>query len=152
MLLSELLAPTRVKVPLAARDKEGVLRELVELALPGRDPTTLADVLEAVRQREELLSTGIGEGVGIPHAKTAAVDQVVMAAGVSHHGVEFDALDGEPAHVFFMLLGPETAAAGHIKALSRIARLLRREQLRASLRSADTPEEFLRVVSSSEAA
>jgi len=152
VLLSDLLAPTRVKVPLAARDKEGVLRELLALALPDRDPDTLAAVLDALQQREELLSTGIGEGVGIPHAKTAAVDQVVMAAGVSHQGVEFDALDGEPAHVFFLLLGPESAAAGHIKALSRIARLLRREQLRESLRSAGTPDEFLQVVSSSEAA
>ncbi|HEX5831678.1 MAG TPA: PTS sugar transporter subunit IIA [Gemmatimonadaceae bacterium] len=151
MLLSDLLAPARVKVPLTARDKEGVLRELLELALPERDSATFELVLDALRQREEVLSTGIGEGVGIPHAKTPLVDEVLMAAGVSPAGVEFDALDGEPAHLFFLLLGPESAAAAHIKALSRISRLLRREPLRRSLCAARSPEEFLQLVTLSEA-
>lgn len=151
MLLTELLSVERVRVPLAARTKDAVLRELLDAALPAAEPDVLDSVLEALRQREEVLSTGIGEGVGIPHAKTPLVDQLILAAGVAEHPVDFDALDGRPAELFFLLLGPDSAAGAHVRALGRISRLLRRDTLRQSLRSAPDAATFMQVVAESEA-
>lgn len=150
MLLSELLSPDRVKVPLAGRTKDDLLQELVELVAPARDDAEA--ILAAVRERERELSTGVGGGVAIPHAKTPRVEQLVMAAGVTPSPVDFDALDGQPVELFFLLVGPESAAGAHVRALARISRLLRREPLRASLRSAADAQAFLRVVLESETA
>jgi mannitol/fructose-specific phosphotransferase system IIA component (Ntr-type) len=152
VLLSELLSEDRVKVPLGGRTKDDLLRELVELATPSRDPDAVEAVLAAVRDRERELSTGIGAGVAIPHGKTPHIDQLVMAAGIAPAPVDFDALDGQPVQLFFLLVGPESAAGAHVKALARISRLLRRDALRSALRAARTAEEFLRVVRASEAA
>jgi mannitol/fructose-specific phosphotransferase system IIA component (Ntr-type) len=152
VLLSELLSADRVKVPLGSRTKDDLLRELVDLAIPNSDPSARDAVLGAVRERERELSTGIGAGVAIPHGKTTCVDELVMAAGVAPVPVEFDALDGQPVQLFFLLVGPESASGAHVKALARISRLLRRESLRNDLRAARSPHEFLDVVRASEAA
>ena len=152
MLLSELLSADRVRVPLAGRTKDDLLRELVELAVPSRDPTVVEAVLAAVRERERELSTGIGAGVAIPHAKTPFVEQLVMAAGIAPSPVDFDALDGQPVHLFFLLVGPESAAGAHVKALARISRLLRRESLRSALRAAGSSNAILQIVRDSEGA
>ena len=152
VLLSELLTADRIKVPLASRTKNDLLRELVELVTRtyrGGDPES---ILASVREREMVLSTGIGGGVAIPHGKTPQVDQLLLAAGVAPEPIDFDALDGKPVHLFFLLVGPESAAGAHVKALSRISRLLRREQLRADLIASASPEHFLRIVRDSEAA
>ena len=152
MLLSELLAPGRVRVPLRSQTKDALLRELVELAAGERHASAVDSMLASVREREQVLSTGIGGGVAIPHGKTPLIDQLVMAAGVCPRPIEFDSLDGQPVELCFLLVGPESAAGAHVKALSRISRLLRRDPLREALRAATTPEEFLRVVRESEAA
>ena len=152
MLLTELLTPDRVKVPLGSRTKDDVLRELVELAAQGLDPAVVEPILSAVREREQVLSTGIGGGIAIPHGKTPAVDQLIAAAGVATQPIDFDALDGRPVQVFFLLIGPESASGAHVKALSRISRLLRREALRRDLRECVTEDAFLRLVHNSEAA
>ncbi|MGH7663489.1 MAG: PTS sugar transporter subunit IIA [Gemmatimonadaceae bacterium] len=152
MLLTELLTADRVKVPLSSRSKDDVLRELVELAARGRDPEIVASILAAVSERESVLSTGIGGGIAIPHGKTPAVDQLVVAAGVASTPIEFDALDGKPVQLFFLLIGPESASGAHVKALSRISRLLRRDKLRRDLGTSTSSDAFLRVVRESEAA
>ena len=151
MLLSDLLSHDRVLVPLRGRTKEAAMRELVAAALPGAAAGTVDSVMHALRAREEVLSTGIGEGVAIPHAKTGLVGDLLMAAGVSEEPVDFDALDGRPVDLFFMLLGPESAAGAHVKALGRISRVLRRPGLRESLRSAPDAAAFLRIIADSEA-
>jgi mannitol/fructose-specific phosphotransferase system IIA component (Ntr-type) len=151
VLLSELLKESRIKVPLGGATKDDLLRELVDLVAPTADSNAKEAILAAVREREQLLSTGIGSGVAIPHGKTPVVDQLIIAAGVTARPVDFDALDGQPVEVFFLLVGPESASGAHIKVLSRISRLLRREQLRNSLRAAKSSDEFLDVVRASEA-
>jgi mannitol/fructose-specific phosphotransferase system IIA component (Ntr-type) len=151
VLLSDLLSADRVIVPLAGGSKEALLEELVSLLHSRgavRDPD---DVLRAVRRREDLLSTGIGNGVAIPHGKAESVPSLVMAAGVTAEPVDFDALDGEPVKLVFLLVGPEVAAGPHVKALSRISRLVRRESLRERLTSARSAEEFLQIVQEAEA-
>jgi mannitol/fructose-specific phosphotransferase system IIA component (Ntr-type) len=152
LLLSELLTADRVKVPLGSRTKDEVLRELVELVARDRGPQAGEAILSSVREREQVLSTGIGGGVAIPHGKTPHIDQLILAAGVAPHAVDFDALDGKPVQLFFLLVGPESASGAHVKALSRISRLLRRDKLRAALVAAGSPDAFLQLVQASEAA
>jgi len=151
VLLSELLSADRIKVPLGGLTKDDLLRELVDLVAPAADQSAKDAILAAVREREQLLSTGIGAGVAIPHGKTPVVDQLLMAAGVTARPVDFDALDGQPVELFFLLVGPESASGAHIKVLSRISRLLRRDQLRNTLRAARSTGEFLDAVRASEA-
>jgi mannitol/fructose-specific phosphotransferase system IIA component (Ntr-type) len=151
VLLSELLSTDRVKVPLASRTKSDVLQELVELVTAGRADSDSGAILASVRERELELSTGVGGGVAIPHGKTPNIDQLVLAAGVAPEPIDFDALDGKPVRLFFLLVGPESASGAHVKALSRISRLLRRESLRTDLLSASSPADFLRMIRESEA-
>ena len=152
MLLTELLSADRVKVPLSSRTKNEVLQELVNLAADGRPEADAAAILASVREREQVLSTGIGSGVAIPHGKTPHIDQLVLTAGVARDAIDFDALDGKPVRLFFLLVGPESASGAHVKALSRISRLLRRDQLRSDLMAAPSPEVFLQIIHESEAA
>jgi PTS system nitrogen regulatory IIA component len=152
VLLTELLSVDRVRIPLRAGTKDELLHELVEVVSQGL-PAASADAIPAAgREREHVLRTGIGQGVAIPHGKTPVVDQLLMAAGVAARPVDFDALDGEPVELCFVLVGPESAAGAHVKALSRISRLLRRAPLREALRAAASPAEFLRLVRESETA
>ena len=151
MLLSELLTVDRIRIPLGGRTKDDLLHELVELATAGLGPDVAASVLAAVRQREGVQSTGIGEGVAVPHGKTAALGDLRMAAGLVRPPVDFAALDGRPVELFFLLVGPETAAGGHVRALSRIARLLRQAAVRDALRDAGDGAQFLRAIQDAEA-
>lgn len=151
MLLSELLTRERVKIPLDSKTKDELLRELVGLVAP-EGAAGSAEILRAVREREAVLSTGIGHGVAIPHGKSGAVPGLLMAAGRTSAPLEFDALDGEPVELLFLLIGPESAAGPHIKALSRISRIVRRDDVRERLSSASTPDEFLDVLKEAEGA
>lgn len=142
MLLTELLSIERIKIPLESQNKDDLLRELVDVAA-GPGAPDREDLLRAVREREAVLSTGIGHGVAIPHGKSSAVNDLRMAAGRSAGPVDFDALDGEPVSLFFLLVGPESAAGPHIKALSRISRLVRKDEVREKLVGARNAAEFL---------
>jgi mannitol/fructose-specific phosphotransferase system IIA component (Ntr-type) len=152
VLLTELLTADRIQVPLGSSTKDDLLRELVELATRGKPPATVEAILRSVHERERELSTGIGEGIAIPHGRTSVIDQIIMSAGVAPRPVDYDALDGKPVDLFFLLVGPESASGAHVKALARISRLLRRESLREQLRSAASSDAFLRIVRDAEAA
>ena len=149
-MLTDLLTVDRIKIPLVSRTKEDVLRELVDVLADEDGAESRAEVLRAVREREAVLSTGIGNGVAIPHGKSPSVPELRMAAGTAEPPVDFDALDGQPVKLVFLLVGPETAAGPHIKALSRIARLIRNDDVRERLLSARTPDAFLRALSEAE--
>ena len=151
MLLTDLLTIDRIKIPLQSGTKDDVLRELVQVIIDDNGVSEPDEVLRAVREREAVLSTGIGNGVAIPHGKSAMVPDLVMAAGRTASPVEFDSLDGQPVRLLFMLIGPETAAGPHIKALSRISRLIRKDYVREQLINAQTAEEFYRGLQEAEA-
>ena len=150
MLLSQLLAPDRITVPLASRDKSSVLRELVDLLVKasGGDAD---DILHSVRDREECQSTGFGYGVAIPHARTATVAELNMVAGLAPDPIEYGALDGQPVRLIFLLVGPESAAGAQVRALARIARLVRRDAVRDRLIKAASAEQFHQALLESEA-
>jgi mannitol/fructose-specific phosphotransferase system IIA component (Ntr-type) len=150
LLLTDLLSVERIKIPLQAQTKEELLRELVDVCADAHGIEDRADVLRAVRERESVLSTGIGHGVAIPHGKSTAVGGLRMAAGRGAQPIDFDALDGEPVSLFFLLVGPESAAGPHIKALSRISRLVRRDDVRERLVAATSPEEFMQALQQAE--
>jgi nitrogen PTS system EIIA component len=150
VLLTELLSPDRVLLPLPAGDRQTAIavltRRLAELANARHDA-----VLEAVLERESVQSTGIGFGVAIPHGRCAAVNELSMVAGVSARPVPFDAIDGEPVRLFFLIVGPEASAGLHVKILSRIARLVRRDSVRQQLVEATTADAFYNVLLDAEA-
>jgi fructose PTS system EIIBC or EIIC component len=150
LLLTELLTVERIKIPLEATTKDDLLSELVGVISGTSASSDRDDLLRAVREREAVLSTGIGHGVAIPHGKSAAVSDLRMAAGRAAAPVDFDALDGQPVSLFFLLVGPESAAGPHIKALSRISRLVRKDDVREKLVSAKTAEEFLHALQEAE--
>ncbi|HEV2147918.1 MAG TPA: PTS sugar transporter subunit IIA [Longimicrobiaceae bacterium] len=152
MQLSELLPPERIRIPLAGRSKDDLLRELVEVLHGTGEVGDSAEVLRAVRERESVLSTGIGSGVAIPHGKSSEVSALAMAAGVTAEPVDFEALDGRPVSLFFLLVGPESAAGDHVKALSRISRLVRSDAFRRRLADAVSPEEFHAILAEAEQA
>lgn len=141
MLLSDLLTPGHVVVPMGATDKPGAIAELAR-RLAEQSGGDYEDVHSAVVRREQELSTGIGFGVAIPHGRSPTVAELSVVAGVTAVPIAFDALDGEPVRIFFMSVGPEASAGQHVKVLSRIARLIRHEDVRERLLRARTPEEF----------
>jgi PTS system nitrogen regulatory IIA component len=145
VLLTELLTPDRVVVPVSARDKSGVIAELTRRLIE-RAGGSFPEVLGAVEEREAVLSTGIGFGVAIPHARSSAVTELTLICGVSPEPVPYDSIDGEPVRLFFLIVGPAASAGQHVKILSRIARLVRRESLRDRLCRAQTGDEFYRTL------
>ena len=150
MQLTDLLTPDRIRIPLKSSTKDELLRELVEVVSNGHDASQQEELLRAVRDREAVLSTGIGNGVAIPHGKSSILPELRMAAGTAAKPVEFDALDGQPVRLIFLLVGPETAAGPHIKALSRIARLIRSDEIRERLMAARNADDFLKALRSAE--
>jgi nitrogen PTS system EIIA component len=150
VLLTELLSPDRVVVPLTARDKAGVIAELTH-HLVDRSGGGFDEVLGAVEEREAVLSTGIGFGVAIPHARSSSVKELSVVCGLSPDPVPYDSIDGEPVRLFFLIVGPESSAGQHVKLLSRIARLVRRDNLRQQLCEAGTPQEFYAALLDAEA-
>ncbi len=147
MKLSDLLTEKAISVNLSARDKRGVIEELVGLLVDATGGGTEREtVIKAVWDREELMSTGIGQGVGIPHAKTNAVDRLHAVFGRSEAGVDFAALDSKPVHIFFLLVAPEDLSGPHVKALARISRLLKQSYFRQALLDARTAAEVMTII------
>lgn len=149
MRMSDFVVKEAISPGLAASDKEGVIREMVEsLRSAGYFKTgEPEDIVKAILKRESLGSTGIGHGVAIPHTKHATVDRLVGAVALSPNGVGFDSLDGEPVHVFVMLISPQDRPGDHLRALENVSRCLRDENFVKSLRQARTREAIWELLS-----
>ena len=146
MKLLDIVSPGAVVDDLQAETKEGVLRELsgvIARIMPALSAETLTGIL---MDREDLGSTGIGDGVAIPHGRVGGIDRLVAAFGRSRSGVQFHSLDGKPAHLFFVILAPEYSAGMHLKALARISRLLKDERFRTSLLEAADVDALQRIL------
>lgn len=146
MKILDIVSPSAVLDDLRADTKEGILRELSEV-ISEMVPSLPADRLTSIlMERESLGSTGIGDGVAIPHGKVAGIERLVAAFGRSRKGVQFHSLDGKPAHLFFVIMAPEYSAGMHLKALARISRLLKDERFRRSLLEAADADELRRIL------
>ena len=150
MTLLDILSPKSTIVGLQADSKEGIIRELVESLEEGDAISDREKVLQAVLEREHIMSTGIGDGIAIPHGKSEAVVKLTAALGTHKRGVDFEALDGEPAFVFFLLVSPANISGPHIKALARISRLLKNDDFKKSLIEATTAEEIIATIEAEE--
>ena len=142
----DFLSANAITAELAATTKKEVLEELVALLSKEGKVKDAKTTVEVLIEREKLGSTGIGQGIAIPHAKTDQASQVVAAFGISRRGVQFDALDGEPVNIFFLLVAPPEAAGLHLKALARISRLLKDKFFRQSLRETRSASEILKLI------
>lgn len=146
MKIADLLSETAISTSLKARDKKGVIRELVDLLVRAGEVEKGEELFRAVMEREKLGSTGIGHGIAIPHAKVGSVKELVASFACSEKGVPFDSLDGAPAFLFFLLVAPQDSAGPHLKALARISRLLKEASFRKQLRDAKTPSEVVKII------
>jgi fructose-specific phosphotransferase system IIA component len=147
MALLDLIDTDVVKVPLQSHTKNEVIRELVETL---RDAGKIADVqpvYDAVIARENMGSTGLENGIAVPHAKTRAVRKLTMALGVSPRGVDFQALDGKPSQLFFLLLAPPDQSGPHIQALAEIARITKSQSFCSAIVNAPSAEAVMELFS-----
>ncbi len=151
MRLADILSVERVTVGLSAAEKRGALEALARLFVEDDPRLDASEVLRVFEEREALASTGVGSGVAIPHGRLAGVERLVAAVGISREGVDFDAIDGRPAHIFIAVLGPERQTGEHLKALARFSRVLRDEGTRARLLAADDARGALEVLLSEDA-
>ena len=133
MKITEFLSPQAVIPELRGQTKLDILRELAD-ALAGAYPGLNGGrVLEVLAEREKLNTTGIGEGVAIPHGKLAGLPRLYASFGVARAGVDFSSIDGKPTQLFFALVAPENSAGIHLKALARISRLFRNPLFRDAI-------------------
>lgn len=146
MKIMDFLNEKAVCANLRAQDKEGVIRELVDQLYKAGAIKDKEELTNALLSRESLGSTGIGQGIGIPHGKSSKVKELVAAFGLSRKGVNFVSLDGEPVYIFFLLVAPEDSAGPHLKALARISRLLKDKYFRDCLREAKDEKEIIRII------
>ena len=150
MTLLDILSLDSTIVGLKSDNKEAIIEELVGCLKVGDAITDRDKVLQAVLEREKIMSTGIGDGIAIPHGKSDAVIGLAAALGTHKRGVEFESLDGEPAYVFFLLVSPADVSGPHIKALARISRLLKNDDFKRKLIDAPTPGEILKIIETEE--
>ena len=152
MILSQLLNPESVSVQLQAQSKNEAIVELVDLLEKAHGLSTSGEILDRVMKREAMMSTGIGNGIAIPHGKARNVDHLIAACGVSRAGIDFNAtVDNQPATLFILLVSPENVGGPHVKVLANISRLLKEEKVREALKAADSPATFLQILRDAEA-
>jgi PTS system nitrogen regulatory IIA component len=150
MRLTDFLSTDRIRVPLSGTAREGVVRELLAL-LPLPDEATRETVFQAILEREELMSTGIGNGIAIPHGIVPVRLELTGALGISPDPVDFSAIDGRPVHLIFLLAADEETPGRNLKALARIARLLHRDAFRKALMESGTAGEAMQTIQDEEA-
>lgn len=144
MDLTEIVTEDAVKIPLVSSTKAGVLRELVDFLDHNGKIADPDRVYRALLDREELGSTGLEQGIAVPHCKCDAVNDVTIAVGVSPSGVRFDSIDGELSRLFFLVIAAPNQSTAHLQVLSEIGELTRSESYLRSLMEAGSPEEFVR--------
>lgn len=138
MKLSELLDEANIIPDLKAKDKKGVLEELAESITSQAPSLDKGSLVKVLLERERLGSTGIGDGIAIPHGKFQGVSHPIVSFGRSRRGLDFESMDGQPAFLFFLLVAPENSASIHLKALAKISKILKNSSFRKVLMEAPT--------------
>lgn len=151
MRLSEMLKPQNIKLALDATTKTDAIRELVDLLTANGEVADPKKILEAVLEREATRTTGIGNGLAIPHGKCTGTDHLVMAVGKATQPIDFQAIDGRPVTWIWLLTSPPDKTGPHIHALARISRLMTIDKFRSSLATAETPERVYEIIEEQEA-
>jgi len=150
MILTQILQPDCIKVPVESRDKEAVITELVDLLNANGSLLDRDVVLEAVLTRERTQSTGTGAGIAIPHGKCNAVKELVMAIGIAHEPIEYNSIDGKPVTILILLVSPADQTGPHIQALATISRLMLNEEFRQQLEKVASADEVYELLNNQE--
>ena len=148
MKFADFVSREAIRADITADDKEGVIREMVQaLAEASKVPQgEYESIVKAIMKREELGSTGIGRGVAVPHTKHPSIDRLVGTVAVSSEGVDFDSLDGEKVHLFFLLISPPDRPGDHLRALENVSRQLRDETFCKFLKQAKNAEDIIQLL------
>ncbi len=149
MHIHDFLNKEAVLVDLKSQNKQSILKELSE-PVSRSSGIDHNDILKVLMEREHLGSTGIGNGIGIPHGKLKALKSMVLAFGLSRKGVDFESMDGHPAHIFFLLLTPENSAGLHLKLLAHISRILKDDSFRKRLMNVSDSDEVISIIKEEE--
>jgi nitrogen PTS system EIIA component len=149
MRIGDFLRKEAVNNDLKSETKMDVISEMVTMLADGGviEKKHKNKIIEGLMAREALGSTAIGQGIAIPHTKSDTVSNLVAALAISKKGVNFDSLDGEPAHIFFLLVAPSDSAGPHLKALARVSRLLKDKFFRDSLKNTKTAKDVMDLLS-----
>lgn len=150
MKLSDYFDESAIMLDITGESKSDILSRLVDILV---DTTGLKEgvaIVKMLEDREKLKTTGIGSGIAIPHCKSAEVDRVHVVIGISRTGIDFESLDGQPAHFFFLLVAPENAGSEHLKASAKIVRLVREDQVREDLLKMTSSKDVYEYVKSKE--
>ncbi|MBP7793100.1 MAG: PTS sugar transporter subunit IIA [Candidatus Goldbacteria bacterium] len=150
MRIMDFLNKDSIELNLKSVNKKEVIEELVEILDKRGLLIDKNAVVDSLFEREELGSTGIGQGIAIPHSKTKGVKELVGVLGISKNGVDFDTLDGEPVNIFFLLLTPEGAAGLMLKALARVSNFLKNKFFRKKILDAGSREEIIQIIEEEE--
>jgi fructose-specific phosphotransferase system IIA component len=150
MILTQILQPTCVKVPLDSNDKDSAITELVDMLAAANQIEDRDTVLEAVLIREQTRSTGIGSGIAIPHGKCSGVSELVMAIGIAKNSIEFDSIDQKPVSIIVLLASPTDKTGPHIQALARISRLMLDDKFKEQLQNSGSAEEVYDLINKKE--
>ncbi len=150
MKLMDFLIPDAIEPDMKSTTKGDAIKELVALLKRAGAIAEEGPVAKVVLEREELGTTGIGEGIAVPHGKSDAVDRLVAAFGRSKKGIDFEAIDKQPVHLVFLLIAPSDSAGPHLMALARISRLLKNKEFRDNLMDAKGISEILRICETEE--
>ena len=147
MKILDFLSENCVLTELEGKTKKAVVTELVEVLAKKKTQVKNVDkVVEAIMKRESTGSTGIGQGVAIPHAKSEDVSKIVASLGISKAGVDFDSLDGEPVFIIFLMVAPPESISEHLQAIAKVSRLLKDKFFRQSLKDARRSREVIKMI------
>jgi PTS system nitrogen regulatory IIA component len=146
MKITDILDADSIIEKLTARDKKGVLEELVSVLVKHGRLAEKERAVQVLLERERLGSTGIGDGIAIPHGKLKEINSVICSFGRSREGVDFQSIDEKPSYLFFLLFAPEESAGEHLQVLARLSRLLKPARLRKQLMEAASKEEIYRLI------
>ena len=150
MKLLEFLDADAINLNLKGTGKEAILGELVDILVKKGAVKSKPSLVASLIEREALGSTGIGHGVAIPHGRSAELETTVMAMGRSKQDVNFDAIDGQPTRLFFLLVAPENGTTQYLHVLAKVARLMKDEGSRRKLLESETPEQVLELIQQAE--
>jgi len=146
MQLDQIFKVEFINANLQARNKDEALAELVNTIIRGGLKLDYSHIIDVLKQRENLGSTGIGDGVAIPHGKIAELDDIVVAFGRSIDGIPYDSMDGKPVYLFFLLLAPENSAGQHLKILAKISKMLKDTNFRKKLLKAKSQSDLYKTI------
>lgn len=146
MKITDILDKDSIIEKLTSRDKKGVLEELVSVLVEHGKLADKEKTVQVLLERERLGSTGIGDGIAIPHGKLKEIHDIMCSFGRKKEGIDFQSLDEKPSHLFFLLLAPEDSAGEHLQALARLSRILKEAPFRKRLLEASSREEIYRLI------